>query len=143
MALRRRGGGRRWFAAHLAEPADRQAARGRKRRAKTDRSDCRLLRDLLHDGRLPGSWIPPTIVLEWRERARLYKTLVDQRSTWVQRIHAELYQHGVALPESSIRWANTREVLDSDEITLSPAGRQRVAAGYRMIDAITIESRPL
>src|SRR3954453_6645842 len=32
------------FDAHLAEPADTQAARGRKRRAKTDRSDCRLLR---------------------------------------------------------------------------------------------------
>ena len=35
------------FEAHLAEPADTQAARGRKRRAKTDRSDCRLLRELL------------------------------------------------------------------------------------------------
>ena len=41
------------FEAHLAEPADTQAARGRKRRAKTDRSDCRLLRELLQDGRLP------------------------------------------------------------------------------------------
>jgi len=91
------------FEAHVAEPADTQAARGRKRRAKTDRSDCRLLRELLQDGRLPASWIPPTIVLEWRERARLYKTLVDQRPTWVQRIHAELYQHGVTLPETSIR----------------------------------------
>jgi transposase len=35
------------FEAHLAEPAETQAARGPKRRAKTDRSDCRLLRDLL------------------------------------------------------------------------------------------------
>ena len=60
------------FEAHLAEPADTQAARGRKRRAKTDRSDYRLLRELLQDGRLPASWIAPTIVLEWRERARLY-----------------------------------------------------------------------
>jgi hypothetical protein len=32
------------FEAHLAEPADTQAARGRKHRAKTDRSDARLLR---------------------------------------------------------------------------------------------------
>lgn len=131
------------FEAHLAEPADTQAARGRKRRAKTDRSDCRLLRELLQNGRLPASWIPPTIVLEWRERVRLYKTLVDQRSTWVQRIHAELYQHGVALPESSLRWTPTRELLESDELALSPAGRQRIATGYRMIDSITEESRPL
>src|SRR5207247_10965392 len=47
------------FEAHLAEPADTQAARGRKRRAKTDRSDARLLRDLLAAGELPESWIPP------------------------------------------------------------------------------------
>ena len=135
------------FEAHLAEPADTQAARGRKRHAKTDRSDCRLLRELLQDGRLPASWIPPTIVLEWRERIRLYKTLVDQRSTWVQRIHAELYQHGVTLPETSIRWAKTRELLEDDDIELSPAGRQRVLTAYRMIDAITdrvppVEGRP-
>src|SRR5215207_8930472 len=95
------------FEAHLAEPADTQAARGRKRHAKTDRSDARMLRELLQSGDLPESWIPPTIVFEWRERARLYKTLVDQRSTWVQRIHAELYQHGVTLPETSVRWART------------------------------------
>jgi transposase len=131
------------FEAHLAEPADTQAARGRKRRAKTDRSDCRLLRELLAEGRLPASWIAPTIVLEWRERARLYKTLVDQRSTWVQRIHAELYQHGVTLPETSIRWAKTRELLEDNGLEISPAGRQRVLTAYRMIDAITIESRPL
>jgi hypothetical protein len=45
--------------AHLAEPADTSAARGPKRRPKTDRADARLLRDLLADGRLPESWIPP------------------------------------------------------------------------------------
>ena len=33
------------FEAHLAEPADTQAARGRKRHATTDRSDARLLRE--------------------------------------------------------------------------------------------------
>jgi transposase len=59
------------FEAHLAEPADTQAARGRKRRAKTDRSDARLLRDLLVANELPESWIPPEPVLEWRERVRL------------------------------------------------------------------------
>ena len=51
------------FEAHLAEPADTQAARGRKRHAKTDRSDARLLRELLAAGDLPESWIPPEMVL--------------------------------------------------------------------------------
>ena len=59
------------FEAHVAEPADTQAARGRKKRAKTDRSDARLLRELLVSGDLPESWVPPEAVLEWRERVRL------------------------------------------------------------------------
>ena len=39
--------------AHLAEPVETRALRGRKRRAKTDREDARRLRELLTDGRLP------------------------------------------------------------------------------------------
>jgi hypothetical protein len=110
------------FEAHLAEPADTQAARGRKRHAKTDRSDSRLLRELLMAGELPESWIPPTPVLEWRERVRLYKSLVDHRTVWVQRIHAELYQHGVAVPEATIRSKATRAWLATDDVALSDAG---------------------
>ena len=69
------------FEAHLAEPADTQAARGRKRHAKTDRSDSRLLRELLADGRLPASWIPPTIVLHRRSgTCWLYRVSVARRS---------------------------------------------------------------
>jgi transposase len=131
------------FEAHLAEPADTQAARGRKRHAKTDRSDSRLLRELLQSGDLPESWIPSEIVLEWRERVRLYKSLIDQRTTWVQRIHAELYQHGVAIPEGAIRWEKTRAGLASETLELSAAARQRIGVGYRMIDAINVESQPL
>ena len=52
--------------AHLGEPAETAAARGRKRRAKTDRSDSRLLRELLEQDRLPQCWIPPGHVLECR-----------------------------------------------------------------------------
>jgi len=131
------------FEAHLAEPADTQAARGRKRRAKTDRSDARLLRDLLVAGELPASWIPPALVLEWRERVRLYLSLVNQRTVWCQRIHAELYQHGVAVPEGAIRTPRTRAMLADDDLMLSAAGRQRIAVGYRMIDATDAEALPL
>ena len=131
------------FEAHLAEPADTQAARGRKHRAKTDRSDARLLRDLLAAGELPASWIPPQGVLEWRERVRLYVSLVNQRTVWCQRIHAELYQHGVAVPEGAIRTAQTRDMLADADLQLSPAGRQRITVGYRMIDATDAEAQPL
>jgi transposase len=131
------------FEPHLAEPADTQAARGRKHRAKTDRSDARLLRDLLAAGELPASWIPPAGVLEWRERVRLYVSLVNQRTVWCQRIHAELYQHGVAVPEGAIRTAQTRDMLADADLQLSPAGRQRITVGYRMIDATDAEAQPL
>jgi transposase len=131
------------FEAHVAEPADTQAARGRKHRAQTDRSDARLLCELLQRGDLPESWIPPTIVLEWRERVRLYKSLVDQRLMWTQRIHAELFQHGVAVPEAQIRSAATRDWLAGDDVTLSPAARQRIRVGYTMIEAADTEALPL
>jgi transposase len=131
------------FEAHVAEPADTQAARGRKKRAKTDRSDARLMRELLAAGKLPESWIPPEGVLEWRERIRLYKALLDQRRMWIQRIHAELYQHGVALPEGEIPALKTRQSLVDEAIQLSPAGRQRIAAGYQMLDATDAVLVPL
>jgi transposase len=131
------------FEAHVAEPADTQAARGRKHHAKTDRSDAQLLRELLQRGDLPESWIPPSIVLEWRERVRLYKSLVDQRLVWTQRIHAELFQHGVAVPEAQIRCAPTRAWLGGDDVQLTPAARQRIRVGYTMIDAADAEALPL
>jgi len=131
------------FEAHVAEPADTQAARGRKKRAKTDRSDARLQRELLQKGELPESWIPPEAVLEWRERTVLYKSLLDQRRVWIQRIHAELFQHGVALPEGEIRAEQTRAWLAGDGVQLSGAARQRISAGYRMLDATDAELVPL
>src|SRR2546430_3245584 len=45
--------------AHLAEPAGTAFARGRKRHAKTDKTDCRPLRIALADGRLPAGRVPP------------------------------------------------------------------------------------
>jgi transposase len=131
------------FEAHLAEPADTQAARGRKRHAKTDRTDAQLLRELLVAGDLPESWIPPECVLEWRERVRLYKTLLDQRTQWIQRIHAELYQHGVALPDGQIRSEATRSLLTDPALAISPAAQRRIAAGYAMIQATDAQLEPL
>ena len=113
------------FDAHVAEPADTQAARGRKKRAKTDRSDAKLLRELLAE-RGPARVVDPARgVLEWRERVRLYKTLLDQRRMWIQRIHAELFQHGVSLPEAQIDSRRTRDWLTGDAVS---ADRSRPSA---------------
>lgn len=131
------------FEAHVAEPADTQAARGRKKRAKTDRADARLMRELLQRGDLCESWIPPQAVLEWRERVRLYKTLLDQRRMWIQRIHAELFQHGVSLPEGQIASAQTRDWLAGEGVQLSGAARQRITVGYHILDATDAMRLPL
>jgi transposase len=72
--------------AHVADPAETAAKRGRKRRAKTDRADCDLQLRLLLSGELPESWIPPGQILELRTRVRLRKALVDQRTAWQQRL---------------------------------------------------------
>src|SRR5216110_2800229 len=81
--------------AHLADPAETAAKRGRKRRAKTDRADCDLLLRLLASGELPESWIPPAQILELRTRVRLRKALIDERTGWQQRLQAQLFHQGV------------------------------------------------
>ncbi len=80
--------------AHLADPAEAAGLRGRKKRAKSDRTDARLLRTLLWEGRLPESAIPLPHVLEVRTLGRLYCALMDERRAWQQRIHAQLFHQG-------------------------------------------------
>lgn len=116
--------------AHLAEPADTAALRGPKKRAKTDGRDARLLRDLLLQGRLPESWIPPQHVLEARTLGRLYLALMAGRRTWLQRIQAQLYHQGV--PE--VAALLTCEGLDAlAAAELSPAGRQVIDTALAVI----------
>ncbi len=68
---------------HVAEPADTAALRGRKRHAKTDKTDSRHLRQLLADGRLPECWVPPPHVLECRALLELYHDLRVEHTAWV------------------------------------------------------------
>jgi transposase len=79
---------------HLAEPADTSALRGPKRRAKTDKADAKLLRDLLAAGRIPECYIPPSQVLEWRALLELYHDLRCEHAGWAQRIHATCFHQG-------------------------------------------------
>src|SRR5215211_1314166 len=126
--------------AHLADPAETAARRGRKRRAKTDNADCDLLLRLLLANELPESWIPPAQILELRTLVRLRKTLIDQRTAWQQRIHAQLFHQGVPAG-LRLRTEVGREALRRAE--LSPAGRELVEVGLRMLDAFDLELAPL
>jgi Transposase len=71
-------------AAHVAEPADTAFARGRKRHAKTDKTDSRHLRMLLAEGRLPECWIPPSHILECRALLETYHDLRAEHTAQAQ-----------------------------------------------------------
>src|SRR5438876_5789503 len=126
--------------AHLADPAETASKRGRKRRAKTDNADCDLQLKLLLAGELPESWIPPAHILELRTRVRMRKTLIDQRTAWQQRIHAQLFHQGTPAG-LRLRTQAGREALVRAE--LSPAGRELVALGLRMLEVFDLELAPL
>src|SRR4051794_8074235 len=128
--------------AHLAEPADTAAARGPKRRAKTDRADARLLRDLLADGRLPESWIPPAHVLEMRARLQLFKDLREQHTVWIQRLHPILLHHGAPALSGDLFGEENRRRFQTG-VGLSPAGRQAVATALRILDVLDADLDPL
>ena len=118
--------------AHLAEPVETSALRGRKRRAKTDRADAKWLRQLLCEGRLPESWCPPEHVRQWRSRARLRNVLLAERTGWIQRIRATLYHHGVAGAPDDLRTLAGRQFLSGLELPLDASERIRLRAGdYR------------
>jgi transposase len=127
--------------AHLAEPVEARALRGRKRRAKTDREDARWLRELLADGRLPEAWIPPEHVRQWRSRARMRHTLIDERTAWMQRIQATLVHHGIAGTPDKLRTQAGREFLDGLELPTD--ARERIEIALGMVDAIDPQIAPL
>jgi len=121
--------------AHVGEPADTAAARGRKRHAKTDRTDSRHLRQLLADGRLPECWIPPSHILECRALLELYHDLRTGHTAWVQRIHAVLFHQGARqLGEHSLRTsAGVAALRAIAAAELSAAGQLQVATALDML----------
>ena len=124
--------------AHLAEPADTAFARGRKRHAKTDKTDCRHLRMLLAEGRLPECWIPPARILECRALLETYHDLRAEHTAWVQRIHAVLFHHGApAMGEGTLRTGQRLAALQAVSAGwLSPAGQLQVATALDMTEAL-------
>jgi transposase len=126
---------------HLAEPVETTALRGKRRRAKTDREDAKWLRTLLGEGGLPGAWIPLAHVREWRTRARLRKTLVDERTTWLQRVQATLIRHGVSGVPDKLLSAKGREFLAGLELPEAARGADR--GGASMVEALDRQLAPL
>src|SRR5215468_4314097 len=133
------------IAAHLGEPADTAALRGRKRHAKTDKTDARHLRTLLAEGRLPECWIPPGHILEYRALLETYHDLRAAHTAWVQRIHAVFFhQGGPALGEGALRTEQGLAGLRAAAAAhLSPAGQLQVATALDMLAAVEARLGPL
>lgn len=127
---------------HLAEPADTATARGRKHRAKTDRTDAAHLRELLMQGRVPESWIPPEQVLEMRATLELFNDLRSAHTGWVQRLHATLFHQGVPAVSGDVLAPEQRRRL-REGVGLSPAAHQAVLVALRVLDALDAELAPL
>jgi transposase len=133
------------IAAHLGEPADTAALRGRKRHAKTDKTDARHLRTLLAEGRLPECWIPPAQILEYRALLETYHDLRRAHTAWVQRIHAVFFHQGAPpLGEGALRTEPGLEALRAAAAAhLSPAGQLQVATALDMLAATEAQLGPL
>ena len=125
---------------HLGDPAEIAAARGPKKRAKTDHADAKLLRTLLVEGRFPESWVAPAHVLEVRTLGRLYCTLMDERRAWQQRIHAQLFHQGCPPVRALLSHAGRTALIGAE---LSPVGRQYVDTALHRIDELSAEIEPL
>ncbi len=125
--------------AHLAEPADTAAARGRKKRAKTDRADARLMRDLLAQGRLPECWIAPEHVLECRALLETYHDLRAEHTAWVQRAHAVLFHQGAPAFHDLSRADAPAQLAELARGHLSAAGQVQVGVYLRMLAALEAE----
>jgi transposase len=131
--------------AHLGEPADTAALRGRKRHAKTDKTDSRHLRTLLAESRLPECWIPPPHILEYRALLETYHDLRAEHTAWVQRIQAVFFHQGAPrLGEGALRTEQGLAGLRAAAAAhLSPAGQLQVATALDMIAAAEARLGPL
>jgi transposase len=117
---------------HVAEPADTAAARGRRRHAKTDQADCRHLRDLLAEGRLPQCWVPPPHVLDCRALLETYHDLRAEHTAWVQRLHAVFFHHGAP------RMDHTRDGVDPAALAAAAAAHLPHAAQLQVATALAV-----
>jgi transposase len=123
--------------AHLAEPADTAFARGRKRHAKTDKTDSRHLRQLLSEGRLPECWVPPAQVLEARALLESYHDLSSEHAAWLQRVHAVFFHQGAPILGEVMRTAAGPDAVRTAAAGhLSAAGQQQVAAALAMMTCL-------
>jgi transposase len=72
---------------------------------------------------------------------RLRKTLVDQRTEWLQRIHAVLFHHGVRLAVSRLDGRDAQQQLAA--LDVSPAAQRQMTVALAVIEHVNAQLAPL
>ena len=115
--------------------ADAQKARGLAPLAcKTDRIDCWVLAELGRLQLVPEVWLPDPRVRAERERARFRLHLVKHRVSLKNRVHAILFQYGIANPHRDLFGASGRYQLT--RLGLPEPWASSVTASLTLIDQL-------
>ncbi len=69
------------------------------------------------------------------------KTLVDERTTWLQRVQATLFHHGVTGVPDELRSAAGREFLE--RLELPEATHERIEVALQLVEAIDRQIAPV
>jgi transposase len=101
---------------------------------KTDRIDCWVLAELARRNLIPEIWLPDPRVRGERERARFRLHLVKHRSALKNRVHAILFQHGIANPHRDLFGAGGRALLT--RLPLPEPWASTVKASLALIDEL-------
>ena len=133
------------FEAHVAEPADTQAARGRKQRAKTDRSDAPAVARVVAARRAAGVVDPAD------DRVGVARTGAAVQVAGRSALDVDAADPRRAVPARRRRARRRRSARPStrgaagkrrgDDDARRPGNGSRV--GYSMIDATDVEAQPL
>lgn len=127
----------------LAEPADTAAKRGRNRRAKTDKADARLLRELAERDDVPRCFVPPGHILESRALLELYHDVREQHTSWVQRIHATLFHQGAPVFEGLAEAGGHKRLEEFAAAHLSPVGQQQIEVALTLLETLDVQAGQL
>jgi transposase len=104
---------------------------------KTDTIDCWVLAELARLQLVPEIWLPDPSVRAEREQARFRLHLVKHRSSLKNRVHAILFQHGIANASSDLFGAGGRRLLE--RLRLPEPWATTISASIRLIDDLDRE----
>jgi len=109
---------------------------------KNDRLDAKLLAQLRRAGMIAESYVPSEELRERRALVRGRKRLVEKRTDFKNEVHALLDKHGITYDWDPFS-VNGREILASEDFSLSVVGDQLMESFLSIIDELTAQIEEL